>query len=209
MGKEERVFTGHANGKITINIREADPVEREKARTAFEEAHRTLIGHFRHEIGHYYWEMLVLGRGEEAFKATFGDHEHPGYADALQAHYDNGPPPDWQSSYISSYATMHPWEDFAESFATYLDMVSVLDTAHNLRVANSVDPRRASFADMRDRYMDLGVVLNEMNRAMGLIDLVPEVFSPAIVAKIEFVHRLVREAVPSGNSGSGRRTSAP
>lgn len=194
MGREERVYTGHADGKITINLREADTVEREKARVLFQEAHRTVIGHFRHEIGHYYWQMLVPGKCEADFKATFGDHENPNYADSQKRYYEDGPAPDWQSSYVSSYATMHPWEDFAETFATYLDMVSVLDTALHMGVGDSCNPTVAGLPIMVERYARLGVVLNEMNRAMGLTDLVPEIFTPAVVAKLNYVHELVRAA---------------
>ncbi len=196
MGKEERVFTGHAGGKITINLREADTVEREKARVQFQEAHRTVIGHFRHEIAHYYWEMLVKGRCESEFKAVFGDHENPTYSDAQQHYYTNGPASGWQSNYISAYATMHPWEDFAETFAAYLDMVSVLDTALHMGVGDSLDPTQAELPAMVDRYVKLGVVLNEMNRAMGLIDLVPEIFAPLIIGKLGFVHDLCRAHRP-------------
>lgn len=192
MGKEERVHTGHADGKIVINIREADPVEREKSRVTFQEAHRTLIGHFRHEIAHYYWQMLVEGHCEPQFKTIFGDHENPLYADAQKNYYENGPASDWKSNFISAYATMHPWEDFAETFAAYLDMVSVLDTALHNGVGNSLDPVTAELQEMVDRYIGLGVVLNEMNRAMGLIDLVPEVFVPSVVVKMGFVHDLIR-----------------
>ena len=92
----ERVYTGHANGRITINIREADDVEREKLRVDLGEAQRTLIGHFRHEIGHYYWDMLVKGRREDEFIAVFGDHNSPTYAEALERHYQEGPPADWR-----------------------------------------------------------------------------------------------------------------
>lgn len=194
MGKEERVYTGHANGKITINIREADPVEREKNRVLFQEAHRTVIGHFRHEIAHYYWEMLVKGSCEQEFIAEFGNHENPTYSDSQQHYYTNGAASGWQSSYISAYATMHPWEDFAETFAAYLDMVSVLDTALHMGVGDSLDPTQADLPAMVERYIKLGVLLNEMNRAMGLIDLVPEIFAPPIVAKLCFVHDLVRRA---------------
>ncbi len=193
MGKEERVYTGHASGKITINIREADHVEREKARVSFEEAHRTIIGHFRHEIGHYYWELLVQGKCEPEFKALFGDH-NASYADAMQQHYENGPPEDWQFKYITSYASMHAWEDFAETFATYQDMVSVLDTAMHGRLGEHLDPRTAGLQEMVDRFVGLGVVLNEMNRAMGLIDLVPDIFAGPIVTKLGFVHDLLRAA---------------
>jgi len=190
MGDEERVYTGHVEGRITINILEADAVEREKARVRFEEAHRTVIGHFRHEIGHYFWAMLVRGRCEPDFSRVFGDHQALAYPEAQQRYYQTGPPADWPLRYVSAYAAMHPWEDFAETFANYLDMVSVLDTALQTGVGD-LDPTRAELPAMVERYVGLGVLLNEMNRAMGLPDLVPEVFNPAVEAKLAFVHDLV------------------
>ena len=193
MGEVERVYTGHANGRITIDVAEADDVAREKARTWFGEAHRTIIGHFRHEIGHYYWQMLVQGRCEPRFVERFGNHESPSYADAQQRYYDQGPPAGWEATCISAYAAMHPWEDFAECFGTYLDMVSVLDIARQMKVGG-VDPTCAELQAMIDAYAELGVVLNEMNRAQGLVDLVPEVLGPPVVAKLGFVHELVRAA---------------
>lgn len=191
MEEHEQVFTGHANGKITINIREADDVEREKSRVNFGEAHRTLIGHFRHEIGHYFWDVLVKGKCEENCITIFGDHDYPDYGTALQHYYENGPPPGWPSSYISAYASMHPWEDFAESFAAYLDMVSVTHTAHHA-LTHSIDPLNADFDAISRQYTQLGIMLNEMNRAVGLLDLAPAVHTPVILSKIEFVHDLLR-----------------
>ncbi len=190
MGKTERVFTGHANGKITINLMEADSIEREKTRVFLNEAHRTEIGHFRHEIGHYYWEMLITADEVENCKALFGDHENPTYSEALERHYNEGPPVNWQNSYVSAYATMHPWEDFAETFAVYLDMVSVLDTAANMELI-SEPYHQLECEEMIKRYQTLGLVLNEMNRAMGLTDLVPEIFVPLVREKLQYVHRLV------------------
>ena len=198
LSEQERCFTGHADGKITINLREADPVEREKIRVMFDEAHRTVIGHFRHEIAHFYWQMLVQGTCEDDCKAVFGDHDNPSYSEAQNFYYENGPKSNWQGSYVSGYATMHPWEDFAETFATYLDMVSVLDTAWNVGINVGInggcEPTAADLPAMVDTYIRLGVVLNETNRAMGLIDLVPEILTPTVVAKLNFVHDLVRAA---------------
>lgn len=194
MNQEEQVYTGHSNGKVTINIREADDVEREKARVSFGEAHRTVIGHFRHEMGHYFWDALVKGRREEECIAVFGDHNNPDYGTALQRYYDQGPGQDWQEQYISAYATMHPWEDFAECFAAYLDMVSVLDTAFHAGNFEALDPVLADFADMSRQYTQLGLFVNELNRAVGLLDLVPEVHTPFILNKIEFVHDLLRDS---------------
>jgi hypothetical protein len=199
MGAEERVRTGYADGKITLNVREADSVEREKARVAFEEAHRTLIGHFRHEIGHYYYRMLVQGRRDTEFFATFGDPDQPSYNDALERYYREGPRPDWPHGFLSAYASMHPWEDFAETFATYLDMTSVLDTALQMGFYGGADPTRDDLDEMVNLYRQIGVLVNELNRAMGLLDLVPEALVPVTVEKLHFVHRLVRESrTPKG-----------
>ncbi len=102
MGDHEQVFTGHHDGKITINLREAEDVEREKLRVSFGEAHRTIIGHFRHEIAHYYWEMLIRGRQEEPFTQVFGDYQNPTYVQARERHYREGPPLNWQAGFISA-----------------------------------------------------------------------------------------------------------
>ena len=194
MSKAERVYTGHHNGKITINVREADPLEREKLRVDLEEAHRTLIGHFRHEVGHYYWDLLVRGRREADSVRVFGDHNEPTYADALDHHYQEGPPPDWPSRFVSAYASMHPWEDFAETFATHQDMVAVLRTAENNGFGSVPDVRNAPIGDLVDAYRRLGIAMNEMNRTMGLVDFVPKMFIPPVVEKLAFVHELVQEA---------------
>ncbi|HTU26860.1 MAG TPA: putative zinc-binding metallopeptidase, partial [Pirellulales bacterium] len=183
---------GHDKGRITINIREADDAERERLRVVMGEAQRTLIGHFRHEIGHYYWDQLVKGRREDECRAVFGDHDHPTYAEALKRHYAEGPPADWTQSFISAYATMHPWEDFAETWGSYMDMAAALDTAENMGFGGVRDLFRADFAAMLSRYQELGIALNELNRTMGLVDLVPEVFVPPVVEKLCYVHRLVQ-----------------
>ncbi|MDT3778155.1 putative zinc-binding metallopeptidase [Nitrospira sp. MA-1] len=194
MGDHEQVFTGHQNGKITINLREAVDVEREKLRVSFGEAHRTIIGHFRHEIAHYYWEMLIQDKQEETFNRIFGNYQQPTYAQALERHYREGPPSDWQANYISVYATMHPWEDFAETFAKYLAIVSVLDTARHTGIGEGIDPTKADIGDMIRSYQRLGLGLNEMNRAMGLIDLMPEVLVPPVIEKLQYIHQIILEA---------------
>ena len=191
-GTKQRVFTGHAAGRITINIREADDVEREKMRVHLGEAQRTLIGHFRHEVGHYYWDQLVKGRREAECQSVFGNHDQPTYAEALEKYYKEGAPSDWSQNYISAYASMHPWEDFAETWATYLDMVSGLDTAHYVGFGGEAEPVFAQIEDMVKRYQELGIALNEVNRSMGLLDVVPEVFVQPVMDKFRFIHRLVQ-----------------
>ncbi|SFI15344.1 zinc-binding metallopeptidase family protein [Modicisalibacter xianhensis] len=185
----DKVYTGHAEGHITINVKEADDVERERLRIDMNESHRTLIGHFRHEIGHYYWDVLVKGRDEENSRRLFGDHDNPTYSEALERYYDQGPPENWQERFVSAYATMHPWEDFAETFAFYLDIVSVIDTARNLGLSRVEHDDRLS--SVLSAFQQVGLAVNELNRDMGLTDLVPEVITPAIRDKLEYIHGVI------------------
>ena len=154
----EQVMTGHNSGLITINMAEADHAERERMRRAMGEPYRTLLGHFRHEIAHYYWGRLIGDRSAiEEFRQLFGD-EREDYNAALQRHYANGPPPDWQNWFVTPYASTHPWEDWAESWAHYFHMVDTLETASafglrlrprvtqgaNLATAVDFDPHHAT-----------------------------------------------------------------
>ena len=194
MDGTQQVYTGHAAGRITINVREADDAAREKLRVDMGESKRTLIGHFRHEIGHFYWDVLVKDHCEQQCIERFGDHNQPTYAEALEAHYQNGPPADWRERFVTAYASMHPWEDFAETWALYLSMVSALDTANHVGFGGESDPVRADLTAMIARYQQLGIALNEMNRSMGLLDLAPEVFVAPVIQKLDFIHELVKQA---------------
>ena len=191
----EHVYTGHSDGKITINIQEADDIEREKLRVDMNEPHRTLIGHFRHEIGHYYWQLLVQSKEDEAASVVlFGDHNNPDYATALAQYYGQGPRPDWNFSYISAYASAHPWEDFAETFGLYLDVRSVLHTAEHLRVPLPKVDVDKGIEGYVVAYQNLGIMVNELNRCLGIFDLVPEVIVPPVVEKLSFIHDLLTTA---------------
>jgi hypothetical protein len=193
----EDVVTGHADGVITIDLAEGDTVHREKVREDLGEAYRTLLGHFRHEIGHYYWQVLVEDAGParvEEFRARFGD-ESASYQDAIDRHYSQGPPEGWEESYVSAYATMHPWEDFAETFAHVLHVTDALETAHafGLTVDPQVHLRR--FSDVVvGTWAPLSTALNQMNRSLGLQDLYPFVLAPPVVDKLEWVADLVSAA---------------
>ena len=150
---QSKILTGHDNGIITISLQEADDVERERLRTHLHEPYRTLLGHFRHEVGHYYWDRLVRDGGKiEEFRAVFGD-ETLDYNTALQSHYQNGAPCNWRESYISAYATMHPWEDFAETWAHYLHMIDTLEMAYyfELRVSPRLSSREGTQRGGRSR----------------------------------------------------------
>ncbi len=193
-GQKEVVYTGHAKGKITINIREADDAVREHLRCQFHEAHRTLISHFHHEIGHYYWDVLVKNRQEAKFCRVFGDHNAVPYQDAMTAYYQNGPLESWHQLYISAYASAHPWEDFAETFGLYLDMISTLDTATHLFRTIRANFRSRTVQPLVERFQEVGILVNEFNRTVGLVDLVPEVIVDPVVAKLSFIHSLVKRA---------------
>lgn len=200
------VMTGHAEGVITLAIAEADDAAREERRVRLHEPYRTLLGHFRHEIGHYYWDRLVRDGGRtDAFRALFGD-ERQHYVEALERNYRDGPPADWQSRFVSSYAACHPWEDFAETFAHYIHMVDALETAHALGLV--VSPRVASpqqldlevdfspyrqkdFSALAAAWPPLTVAVNEINRSLGQRDFYPFVLSQDILSKLEFVHALI------------------
>lgn len=195
---QEKVYTGHANGHITINVKEADDVERERLRVDMNESHRTLIGHFRHEIGHYYWDLLVKDQDEEASCRVFGDHNHPPYSDALEQYYQQGAPADWPTRFISAYAAMHPWEDFAETFAFYLDMVAVLDTALHMGLSRAECD--GTLESMLRDFHKVGMAVNELNRDMGLLDLAPGVLAPAVHDKLAYIHALIQKARASSPS---------
>jgi hypothetical protein len=202
----EPVTTGHADGVITLDLAEADPARREQRRTELAEPYRTVLGHLRHEIGHYYQELLAPDPSpqRDACRRVFGD-ERADYQAALDAHYASGPPADWAECFVTAYATMHPWEDWAETFAHYLHIRDALQTAaaHGLRVEGPViatadEPPLQSepVADgdlptLLDAWLPLTYALNAMNRSMGAGDLYPFVISPAVAAKLGFVHQLV------------------
>jgi hypothetical protein len=185
-----QVFTGHEHGVITINIREADSVQREETRVQMGEELRTLIGHFRHEMGHYFWERLVEGKCEPKFVALFGDHKNPTYSDAKDAYYANGAPADWQKHFVTAYASMHPWEDFAETFAAYQDIIAMLDTAGHVGFIKPVNLTTKT-STLIGTYQQLGVGMNEMNREMGLLDPAPFVLTGEISEKLDFIHALI------------------
>ena len=138
--------------------------------------------------------MLIKGRTEKDFVAVFGDHTNPQYDAALKTYYQDGPKPNWLLNYVSAYATMHPWEDFAETFAVYLDMVSALDTAYNGGFIR--EPVLSDLNGMVKAYQKLGIAMNEMNRSNGLLDFLPEVIADPVREKLRYVHNLARPKVP-------------
>jgi len=201
-----RVVTGHLGGLITIDIAEADPAERERHRRDMLEPYRTLLGHFRHEIGHYYWDRIVRnGVWHDNFRDMFGD-ERADYGAALDAHYANGPRPGWQENFVSGYAGAHPWEDFAETWAHYLHIVDTLETAGAfglqierksgddgvLQLEIDFDPyRQRDFDKIIAAWLPLTYAVNSLNQSMGQPDLYPFVLTPTVIGKLRFIHGLV------------------
>jgi hypothetical protein len=207
--EDEPVMTGHDDGVITLNINEADFAFRENMREKMGEGYRTVLGHLRHEIGHYYWDRLVRDAGAlDSFRTLFGDERHS-YEQALERHYSSGVPANWNESFISAYASMHPWEDWAETWAHYLHMVDTLETArsHGLAVrapaaekpGERVAIDRLAFGDfeaLSAGWNAVTLALNSLNRSMGMKDAYPFVLSPRVLEKLRYVHELVhaREA---------------
>ena len=145
------VRTGHLNGVITINLAEADDAEREKRRLQMHEPYRTLLGHFRHEIGHYYWDRLIQGTDSiNGFRRLFGD-EQQDYGQMLKRHHEQGAPANWSNSFVSAYASAHPWEDWAETWAHYLHITDTLETAPAVRPLVTAKTIQRAGVEARDR----------------------------------------------------------
>jgi len=228
------VMTGHAQGVITLNVAEADDAERVRRRVEMHEPYRTLLGHVRHESGHYYWDRLIDEGGRvERFREVFGD-ERQEYQQALQDHYARGGTvPDWQDSYVSEYATAHPWEDWAETWAHYLHMVDLLETAawYNTRVTvpgqeqemeevvNPLETGRPDFDTLVEQWVPLTLLVNSLNRSLGQEDAYPFALSPGALEKLRYVHDVICEtrsqspeqgAQPQGGSaGTAAADTAP
>ena len=196
----EKVFTGHDNGLITLDLAEGDDVHREQLRIAMSEPYRTVLGHFRHEIGHYYFYRLIgpSASHTERFTELFGD-PNLDYQEALDRHYSEGAPAGWEATYVSSYATMHPAEDWAETFAHYLHIRDTLDTsaAFGFAPAAATFDRRnlgpSGFDTIIEMWLPLAWALNMENRSMGKDDLYPFVLPPAVLEKMRFIHTVIDE----------------
>jgi hypothetical protein len=208
------VTSGHGVGVVTLDLAEGDDGHREMMRVRLDEPYRTLLGHFRHEVGHYFWMRLVeVQPAEPVFRALFGD-ERLDYAEALRAHYASDPAPGWEETHVSVYATAHPWEDWAETFAHYLHIRDALQTAAAFgivvagpEVDTPPDPEAPltsvpleetdDFDDLIDSWLPLTYALNAVNRSMGKKDVYPFVLSPTVLEKLRLVHALVMRRQPA------------
>jgi hypothetical protein len=207
---KEKIMTGHDNGTITLNIEEADEAERVRHKLDLGEKYRTLLGHFRHEIGHYYWEVIIKNSSSiKKFRQLFGD-EQKDYAKALETYYKNGVPANWADHFISPYATSHAWEDWAESWAHYLHMMDTLETAYafgirinpkkaadeqDLQINITSDPYSiANFDEIIKMWLPLTFAVNSLNRSMGHPDFYPFIISSPVIEKLKFIHEEIRKA---------------
>ncbi|WP_024604865.1 MULTISPECIES: zinc-binding metallopeptidase family protein [unclassified Pseudoalteromonas] len=210
---QDVVFTGHDCGHITINLAEADDVARSQAKIAMGERYRTLLGHFRHELGHYYFDQLIANSPKKRAlcKQYFGDDELD-YQQALDTHYKQGAPANWHETFISEYATMHPYEDWAETWAHYMHIIDTLETAKNFSITGSTTgnefeldeadelrlPQSAYYFNSQtsidailDTWMEFSIILNSLNRSMGLADAYPFVLTQAVRTKLSFIHHAI------------------
>ena len=200
---DPKLMTGHARGVITILISEANNAEREKRRKALDEPYRTLIGHLRHEVGHYFWKRLIFTNQKvlDEYRAIFGD-ERLSYADSLEAYYKKPNDNNWQANFISQYATAHSWEDWAETWAHYLHIMDMEETAFffKLKVGMdnetetkvSVDPYSVqNFDEIVKTSVPLTFAVNSISRAMGHQEVYPFTLTPSIIDKLKFIHKLL------------------
>ena len=211
----EDVMTGHDGGVITLDLSESDDAHREQVRQDLGEPYRTVLGHLRHEIGHYYWPRLVVDAGHtDDFRSLFGD-ETLSYQEALDTHYGESDGPTnttggtgdaaWVNTHVSEYATMHPWEDWAETFAHYLHIRAGLDTANSFGFVLGepaltasrealADVTGASVGPMVQAWLGTTLVMNAMSRSLGTGNHYPFVLSPTVIEKLDFVHRMVTKS---------------
>lgn len=211
---DEKVTIGHAQGLITLDLAEANPVSRELARVTLGENYRTVLGHFRHESGHYFWDRLVANTPAlEEFRALFGD-ERADYASALERHYSTPAPFD-PDRFITPYATAHPWEDFAETWAHYIHLVDTWETAQNFGLAPPAytEDTTTDFERRLAQWSELMIAMNSLNRSMGQPDPYPFAIGPGVVTKLEFIERLIHapqthEQLPADSAPHAAPTTA-
>ncbi|WP_100409419.1 putative zinc-binding metallopeptidase [Acidovorax sp. 69] len=219
------VLTGHHSGTITLNVAEADDDERARRRIALGEPYRTLIGHLRHESGHFYWDQLVRDGGcLDDFRRVFGD-ERQDYAAALESHYAKGNDlGEWAECHVSAYASAHPWEDWAETWAHYLHLTDLLETSasyatevtipgiYGAQRSRAVDPfgtPAPDFNTMLQHLVPLTLLLNSLTRSLGQPDAYPFALAERALAKLRFVHDVVRAAGQRPAAAASAVTEAP
>ncbi|CAN8140048.1 Zinc-ribbon domain-containing protein [uncultured Thiomicrorhabdus sp.] len=186
----EHVLSGHYDGLITINAAEADEGFLHTMKEQMQERYRTLLGHFRHEIGHYFW--LKFFHNEEMrkkFRKVFGD-ERDDYSKALKRYYKSGNQSHWRSRFITPYASSHPHEDWAETWAHYMHIVDTLQTAHSYGLSD-YEPHKNSFDQWFVEWGRVTQVMNALNRSMGVAEPYPFKVSDIVEGKLRFIDEMI------------------
>ncbi|TRW96953.1 hypothetical protein FNJ84_12650 [Paracoccus sp. M683] len=191
-GRAEQITMGHLAGEITINVTEADALIRLQRRQELGEQYRSMVGHFRHELAHFFFDRLAPKAGFlAAFRDCFGD-ERADYSAALQRYYQS--PPVSSHDFITPYARSHPHEDWAETVAHLLHLVDFTDSFVSTGLTMPGVPTGfAPYAETdTDRLLDIAtrvaIAINDINRALDNEDLYPFVLTPPIRRKIGFAH---------------------
>ena len=196
----EHVLSGHCNGLITLNAAEADEGFLHTMKEQMGERYRTLLGHFRHEIGHYFWtKLFAQPKRLQAFRQVFGD-EREDYARSLERYYNDGRQNHWRSRFITPYACSHPHEDWAETWAHYMHIIDTLQTAQSFAVS-VYDPQQHDFEHWFAEWARVAQTMNALNRSMGVAEPYPFKLSEIVVGKLRFIDEVVKEFVQELDAG--------
>lgn len=133
------------------------------------------------------------------FREMFGD-ERADYGEALKHHYNEGPPEDWRTRFVSTYASAHPHEDWAETVSHLLHLTDITDSFVSSGLDSPElprDPKWDAYAEPdAEHLIDIATALiagvNHVNRAMGLPDVYPFLLSEVTLQKLSFVHGWLR-----------------
>ncbi|MEM8500970.1 MAG: putative zinc-binding metallopeptidase [Pseudomonadota bacterium] len=182
---------GYLNGTVTINVLEADDDFREAVRVQMNEPYRTLLGHLRHESGHFFWGLVEKNETLlSTFRSLFGNDQED-YAAALTRYYSNKADSRWQDEFISQYASSHPLEDWAECWAHYLYIYDAMETVGEY-FSQTPPLQNDTFDGWIQAWGEVCIAYNEVNRGSGLGDLYPFVLNPEVVNKLRFVDQVVK-----------------
>ncbi|MFP5486675.1 MAG: putative zinc-binding metallopeptidase, partial [Acidimicrobiia bacterium] len=192
-------ITGHLDGVVTLDLAETDDLHRDRLRHRLGEPFRTVIGHLRHEIGHFYWDRLV-GQSDDLkhFRRLFGD-ERVDYAESVDRYYAHAGAAWDRTRFVTGYAAAHPLEDWAETFAHYLHILDAVDTA----VAHDLVPDDSAtilvtdavgtleLVDILSAWRPINSAVNAIAETLGVPAVYPFDPADAVVDKLAFVHAQV------------------
>ena len=185
-----------------------------RLRLELNEPYRTVLGHFRHEIGHYYWPILVTGADALGkCRELFGD-DREDYAQAVERHYRPGPHDDWADRHISRLRHDAPLRGLGRDHSPTISTSSTpcrWPTASVSGPASGPERRRAARSPrVIDRWLELSLAPNQVNRCLGHSDLYPFVIARTVMRKLAFVDFAVHDPIGAGRPlGSVRGPQRP